>query len=220
MQRFGHPLCTKPNRHITGNFFPSTRLLWVEYTGDNYGVRIDSTYNVINQYDLHEIAMAKWEQMSDYEKEDNPFPGYDPFNVLENNGRDKQLKSLCEWIGARFKYAADMVYCYYEGNTYGIVPYKPDHIYNQFEMARIHSAMRQHMLVNNMEDEIKNVPYYRPTRYDPGYIRFNRMCEYMGAKYLGVLEVSYSVHKRDRSLDKSFANNVIEARFIANIKCD
>jgi hypothetical protein len=215
---FGHPLCTKPNRHITGNFYPATRLLWIEYFGENYGVNIDTACTIINQYDLHEIALARWEQMSDEEKKENPMPAYQPLNALANNGRDKQLKGLCQWMDASFKYVDDMVYCYYEGNTYGVVPYKPEHIYNQFEMARIHSAMRQDMELNGMEDELKNVPFYRPTRYDPGYIRFFRTCEYMGAKYLGLLKPSYSVHRRDVSLNKNFAQKVIEARRIANVK--
>jgi hypothetical protein len=215
---FGHPLCTKPNRHITGNFFPASRLLWIEYSGDNYGVNIDTTYQVINQYDLYEIAKAKYEQMNNDEKNTNPIPQYNPLNALQNNGRDKEIKSLCEWMGAKFKYVDDFVYCYYKGNTYGVVPHKPDGIYNQFEMARIHSAMRQEMSCNKQEDELKNVPFYRPTRYDPGYIRFHRVCEYMGAKYLGVLKMDYSVHKRDTSLTKDFAEDVIDARNIVGIQ--
>lgn len=217
--QFRHPLCTKPNTHITGNFYPAIRLIWIQYKGNKYGVNVDSEMTIINQFDLYEIAKTKYQKMSSIEKERNPLPEYNPYNVLQNGGRDKELKRVCEWIGeASIKYAADMVYCYYPGNTYGVVPYKYDHIYNQYEMGRIHSAMRQNMLVEKKpKNEIAQVPYYRATRYDAGYARFKRVCEYMGGKYLGVLKVTYQVHPRDNSLTRNYANDVVEARALAKV---
>jgi len=183
-----------------GAMYPHVRLLWIKYAGDKYGVPIHTQKEVINQYDLHAIAKAKWDKMTDEEKEADPMPSYDPDNVLENNGRDKQIIPLCKWMNATFKYAADNVYCRYIGNTYGAVPYNSFHIYNQYEMGRIYYAHLKDMF-GSIEKSKGNAPYYYPFRYDGAFVAFKRMVDFIGADYIGKLKLTYKIHARDYETD-------------------
>ena len=197
---------------LSEGYYPKVRLLWIKYTGDKYGVCIHTKKDIINQYDLLAIANAKWKQMSDDEKDNNPMPEYNPNNILENKGRDKQIISLCKWMDATFKYAADTVYCRYIGNTYGAVPYNPLNIYNQYEMGRIYYAHLRDMFGSPSNSKGK-APYYYAYRFDGNFIAFKTMLNFIGGDYIGKLKINYTIHPRD--FDKN--PDVVELREKLNI---
>ena len=179
------PICLLQNATVNDNRFPATRLIWVNYSGPRYGVMLDTKMNIINQYDLLEIARARNRQLN---FNDNPMPEYNPLNALKTNNRDKELKSLCDWMGASIKYASRDVYCKYTGNTYSIIP-NEENIYNQYEVAIILRDMRSELKQNNNDPNI--LPYYRPTRYDRGFSRFQKLCITLNAEYLGHIDYKY-----------------------------
>ena len=183
---YGIPICLLQNVTVPNNRFPATRLIWIEYSGPRYGVMLDTKRNIINQYDLLEIARAKMRQSNATEE---CVLKYNPLDALKTNNRDKGLKKLCDWVGASIKYAARDVYCKYTGNTYSISP-NEDNIYNQYEIANILNDMRKERKYkdNNPND----LPYYRPTRYDSGFSRFQKLCITLNAEYLGTLTYKYT----------------------------